>query len=65
MRKLYYILSPGYVSRSISSWYNTISRKVQGIIRNDDQSLSPVIPLVSILFCRSKSLEMFVNIFSF
>ena len=25
-------------------------RKVQGIIRNDDQSLSPVAPLVRVLF---------------
>ena len=46
MRKLYYVLPLGYISRSMSSLYNTIFDK----IRNDDQSLSPVTPLVSLLF---------------
>ena len=58
MWKLYYVFPPGYMTRSISSWYNTISK-----IRNDDQSLSPVTPLVS-FFCRSYSLKMFRNIFN-
>ena len=31
MQKLYYVLPPGYIiSRSISSWYNTISNKSAG-----------------------------------
>ena len=46
MLKLYYVLPPGCISGSISSRYNTISKG----IRNDDQSLSPVTPLVSLLF---------------
>ena len=30
MLKLYYMLPPGYISRSISSWYGTISKKSAG-----------------------------------
>ena len=47
MRKLYYVLPPGYICRWISSWYKPFPRKVQGI-RNDDQSRSPVTPLDSL-----------------
>ena len=30
MWKLYYVLPPGYIARSISPWYNTISKKNVG-----------------------------------
>ena len=48
MWQFYYVFPPGYITRSISSWYmyNTISKKRV----NDDHSLSPVTPLVSLLF---------------
>ena len=38
-------------------WHNN-TIKVQ-VIRNADQSLSPVIPLVPLLFCRTESLDIF------
>ena len=40
MWKLYYVLPPGYISRSISSWYNTIFNKSAAVTASQETARS-------------------------
>ena len=55
------MLPPATEVGELAPGIDHFQKKVQGI-RTDDQSLSPVTPLVYLLFCHSYSLEMFRDI---